>query len=77
MTAYLSGSIFIPIILHFLNNLFALIVFFIYGEDDFVSATVTDKSELVWHSVSFLILLVVFILFFRFIVKNHQKIKTN
>ena len=76
LTAYLSGSIFIPIILHFLNNLFALIVFFIFGEEDFVSTTVMDKSELLWHSVSFVILLVVFILFFRFIVKNYKNIKT-
>lgn len=77
LTAYLSGSIFVPIILHFLNNLFALIVFFIFGEEDFVSTTVTDKSDLIWHSVSFIILLVVFILFFRFIIKNHKNIQTN
>jgi hypothetical protein len=44
--AYKSGSIIIPIILHFLNNFTAVMLYFIFGDDELISATVKGPVEL-------------------------------
>lgn len=44
--AYMSGSIIIPIILHFLNNFTAVMLYFIFGDDELISSTVNKPAEL-------------------------------
>lgn len=58
--AYMSGSIAIPIILHFLNNFTAVMLYFIYGDEELISSTVQKPIEL---GSSFLLLLTMAILF--------------
>lgn len=58
--AYMSGSIFIPIILHFLNNFTAVMLYFIFGDDELISSTVQKPIEL---GSSFMLLLFMAVLF--------------
>jgi uncharacterized protein len=58
--AYMSGSIFIPIILHFLNNFTAVMLYFIFGDEELISSTIKKPSEL---GSSFLILFTMTVLF--------------
>ena len=58
--AYMSGSIFIPIILHFLNNFTAVMLFFIFGDDELISSSVNKPVEL---GSSFLLLIAMSVLF--------------
>lgn len=44
--AYMSDSIFLPIILHFLNNFTAVMLYFIFGDDELISSTVKKPFEL-------------------------------
>lgn len=59
-SAYKSNSIFIPVILHFLNNLSSIILFFIYG-DEMVSASSYKDVDLTASIVIFFVLAVLFI----------------
>ncbi len=44
--AYKSNSIFVPMSLHFFNNFVAVILFFIYGDDDIINSTVNKDFKL-------------------------------
>jgi hypothetical protein len=44
--AYMSGSIIIPIILHFLNNFTAVMLYFVFGDEELISSTVKKPVEL-------------------------------
>lgn len=58
--AYMSGSIIIPIILHFLNNFTAVMLYFIFGDEELISSTVQNPVEL---GSSFLLMLTMTVLF--------------
>jgi membrane protease YdiL (CAAX protease family) len=72
--SYLSNSIFIPVILHFLNNFFAVTLYFIFGEDELTSNTPSNFESLNFHFISFIILLILFIIFTVFVKKNYYKL---
>jgi hypothetical protein len=44
--AYKSGSIFVPISLHFINNFMAVIFYFIFGNDDVINSAVNKSFDL-------------------------------
>lgn len=44
--AYKSGSIFVPISLHFINNFLAVIFYFIFGDDDVINTAVNKSFDL-------------------------------
>jgi membrane protease YdiL (CAAX protease family) len=44
--AYMSGSIFVPISLHFINNFLAVIFYFIFGDDDVINTAVNKGFDL-------------------------------
>ncbi len=58
--AYKSGSIIIPVILHFLNNFTAVMLYFIFGDDELISSTIKGSVEL---GSSFMMLIFMAILF--------------
>jgi hypothetical protein len=43
--AYISNSIFVPMILHFLNNFAAVILFFMFGDDELIKSTTTVDMD--------------------------------
>ena len=74
--AYTSNSIFIPMILHFLNNFAAIILYFVFGNDELINTTVESSADLKSNIIVFSILLVAFISVIIFIKKYYSKIKT-
>lgn len=57
---YMSGSIFIPIMLHFLNNFTAVMLYFIFGDDELISSSVQKPVELGSSFILFLTMAVLF-----------------
>lgn len=57
---YITDSIFMAVILHFINNLTAILAFFIFGEEDFVNTALSGDS-LSTHLISFSLLMLVFL----------------
>jgi CAAX protease family protein len=72
-SAYMSNSILVPMVLHFLNNFFAITMFFIYGNDELLNSNVDKNIDLVQSSVTFLILLVVFFSVIYFIKRYYKQ----
>ncbi|MBT8386848.1 MAG: CPBP family intramembrane metalloprotease [Ignavibacteria bacterium] len=75
--AYLSKSLFIPIILHFLNNFTAVLLYFIIGDDEIFSVDITDTSALNTNIIYFFIMLSLFGIVVFFIKRYYKKIKTS
>jgi membrane protease YdiL (CAAX protease family) len=73
--AYSSQSLVIPIVLHFLNNFFAVMLYFIIGGDELFKSNVSDVESLDANILYFFLLLLMFITLIFFI-KNYYK-KTN
>lgn len=72
--AYISNSIFIPVFLHFMNNFFAVMLFFIFGEEELTTSKITEYDSLSFHLISFIILLSLFIIFIVYVKRNYHKI---
>jgi membrane protease YdiL (CAAX protease family) len=73
--AYTSQSLFIPIILHFLNNFFAVMLYFIIGDDELFQSNVSDAASLNTNVIYFFLMLFLF-LALMFFIRNYYK-KTN
>jgi membrane protease YdiL (CAAX protease family) len=74
--AYTSNSIFIPIILHFLNNFSAVLIFFIFGDDELLKSSPSSEIDLNTSIISFLALLVLFSGIIILIRRYYLKLKT-
>ena len=74
--AYKSESLVIPIILHFLNNFFAVMLYFIIGDDELFKSNVSDVESLDANILYFFLLLLMFITLI-FIIKNYYKKNNN
>jgi len=73
--AYTSQSLVIPIIIHFLNNFFAVILYFIIGDDELFKSYVTDAAAIDANLIYFFILLFMFTALMFFIRNYYKKIK--
>mgnify|MGYP005838709025 CR=1 FL=1 len=73
--AYKSGSIFIPMILHFLNNLLAVVMFFVLGVDEFMQVESIDPSEIGINIILFIFFLVLFLGYILVLRKQYHKLK--
>ena len=73
--AYSSQSIFIPMVLHFLNNFFAVVLYFIIGDDELFKTNVTDPESLNANIIYFIILSLLFITTIFLIRNYYQKRK--
>ncbi len=71
---YLSDSIIVSIILHFLNNFVSVIAFFIYGDEDLIKSGIVDVEGINTHLITFVLLLALFVGFVIFVTKNYNKI---
>lgn len=72
--AYKSNSILVPVVLHFLNNFIAIIAFFVFGKDELMQSNFVDVENIETHSLTFLVLLALFVGFIIFINKNYHKL---
>jgi CAAX protease family protein len=58
--AYTSNSIFIPMSLHFLNNFAAIILYFVFGNDELINTTVESNTDLKSTVLVFILLSIAF-----------------
>ncbi len=72
-SVYLSKSILIPIILHFLNNFFSIIMFFVEGGEGLSNTEVVTPDEFYFNLISLILLSVIFFLFLFLIKKYYYK----
>ncbi len=70
--AYISDSIFIPMILHFLNNFMAVTAFMIFGDQELINSNVTPAEDILYHIITFAILLLIFSAFIYYVMKNYR-----
>jgi membrane protease YdiL (CAAX protease family) len=70
--AYKSNSILVPIVLHFINNFAAIILYFIFGSDELIqNKSITDGEltnalfNIFYQSILFIIVLVLIIVYYR------------
>jgi hypothetical protein len=73
--AYTSQSLVIPIIIHFLNNFFAVMLYFIIGDDDLLKSNVSDAASLDVNVMYFFLLLIMFTALMFFIRNYYKKSK--
>jgi len=59
--AYKSQSIFIPMILHFLNNFIAITLYLSFGSDDILNSSLAPTEGLMLNLISFLFLSILFV----------------
>ena len=59
--AYKSRSLVIPMTLHFLNNFFAVMLYFIIGDDELITGNVSEASALNMNIEFFFLMLILFI----------------
>lgn len=72
-TAYKSNSIFIPVILHFLNNFIAILMFFFIGKEDLSNPTVTSVADFQLSIFLFISLSILFILLIVFFNRTYYR----
>lgn len=75
--AYKSNSIFVPMILHFLNNFFAVIAFLVLDDPDIISSSATVNDDIFPQLIIFLILLIIFSAYIQFIRKKFYSIPSH
>ncbi|HKI78206.1 MAG TPA: CPBP family intramembrane glutamic endopeptidase [Ignavibacteriaceae bacterium] len=73
---YMSDSIFVSIALHFLNNFFAIMVFFYIGKENIISSTDSDPQDIMASFRAFLFLAILFSLVL-YVIINYYKKKRN
>jgi membrane protease YdiL (CAAX protease family) len=75
--AYLSDSIFVPMSLHFFNNLFAVLAFLILGSDELLSTASAKTDQILPQLISFIIFGTLFFLFIYYLKNNYSRIVSN
>jgi membrane protease YdiL (CAAX protease family) len=71
--AYMSQSIFIPMILHFLNNFTAVLLYFVLGSDELIKSAPGKDINLGQALILFLLLTILFIAFIFLIKKFYRQ----
>lgn len=70
--AYMSNSILVPVILHFLNNFIAVILYFMFGNEELIKST-SDKEIDLQSAVIFFILFSLMFSFLIVLIKKHYQ----
>ncbi|WP_337864594.1 CPBP family intramembrane glutamic endopeptidase [Ignavibacterium sp.] len=73
--AYTSKTLLIPVLLHFLNNFTAVMLYFIIGSEELIKSDVSAKSgeDLGFYTLATIALTIVFILLIIFIKKYYSQ----
>ncbi|MBT8377854.1 MAG: CPBP family intramembrane metalloprotease [Ignavibacteria bacterium] len=75
--AYMSKSLVIPVFLHFLNNFFAVMLYFSIGDDELITGSISDVEALDSNILFFFVLSGLFSLLIFFIRNYYLKSKTT
>lgn len=71
--AYLSNSIMIPVILHFLNNFTAVMLYFTLGSEELIKSAAEQEIDLSSTVLFFFVLLAMFSFLMVYVVKYYKK----
>lgn len=71
--AYMSETIFLPMILHFLNNLIAVVMFFVFGSDDVSLPQSVPAADLRFSIMMFLSMVALFTFFMIYVNRIYYK----
>lgn len=72
--AYVSNSIFVPMILHFINNLIAVLAFFVVGSEELINTAANKTESLFPQLISFAIFGTLFFVYIFYIKINYNRI---
>jgi uncharacterized protein len=72
--AYVSDSIFVTMTLHFLNNLVAVLAFFILGNDELIKSTPVKYDSIIPQLISFAMFAVLFFSYMIYVKTNYHKL---
>jgi membrane protease YdiL (CAAX protease family) len=72
--AYTSDSIFVPMILHFINNLIAVLAFFLIGSDELIKTAANKTESLFPQLIGFAVFGTLFFAYVFYIKINYNKI---
>jgi CAAX protease family protein len=75
--AYMSNSILVPMSLHFLNNFAAVILYFLFGNDELINTSVEGSADLKSTIAAFVLLSIIFVSIIIYIKKYYSKEKEN
>lgn len=75
--AYRSKSLVIPIYLHFLNNFFAVMLYFTIGEDEFITGNISDVEALDSNVFYFFLSAALFLVLIFFIKRFYSRTTTK
>ncbi|MCX6170051.1 MAG: CPBP family intramembrane metalloprotease [Ignavibacteriales bacterium] len=75
--AYMSNSIFVPMALHFFNNLVAVLAFLFLGNEELIKTTVTKTQYIIPQLISFAMFATLFFAYIIFIKTNYNRIVSN
>jgi CAAX protease family protein len=75
--AFKTGSLVVPIILHFINNFSAVLLYYIIGDEDIVSSNPSGSGIALNDVLYFGLFLLLFLATFYFIIKYYSKTKTG
>jgi hypothetical protein len=75
--AYVSDSIFATMILHFLNNLVAVLAYFLFGNDELINTGITKSDHIVPQLFSLVMFATLFFSYMIFIKTNYNKFILN
>lgn len=75
--AYTSDSIVVPMVMHFINNFAAVILFFIYGDDDIINQSVNKNFNLTEALTVFFLMAIVFAGLIYLIKRYYSKSKIS
>ncbi len=76
-SAYTTNSIFVPMILHFINNFTAVTAYFMFGEEDLIESNVVPKEGISESVIIFILLLILFAGLVFYIKKKYPPSKNN
>jgi CAAX protease family protein len=74
-SAYLSNSIFIPMVLHFINNFSQVMIYYLFDTEDYLATDIINESAFETQAISFLFLLLLFTTFIYYVRKYYPTIK--
>ncbi|MFC2135744.1 type II CAAX prenyl endopeptidase Rce1 family protein [Bacteroidota bacterium] len=76
-SAYMSNSIIVPMVIHFLNNFIAAIAYFIYGDEELLDSSVVDMAGIGDHIINFALLALIMLTIIYFINNYYHVLTTS
>lgn len=71
-SVHVTESIGVAVVLHFINNFFSVILYFIFGNEEIVQSNVSDPENIGQYFSAFILLAIFFVIFITFIHRYYK-----